>query len=380
MSDLIPHTREHTAWPRRVTLCGSFGFHNAGDEAAPLAVADLAHSIGADIGFDVVGRFDRPDMPDVIGLGAHDKARQERLRGQPVLFVGGGVVESMPHSVLARCRRLVRDSRPARVSLFAAAVEADVKYRMLVRWQIRRALGGMAQLYVRDVLSAEVLRRLVPKRTVTVTGDVVLWMQAEPELPIPVRSIGRYIAVSLADVWKGTPGWCDWLAAQLARIARRLDAAVVFVPCSARFSDDCGEHDRVAGQLAALNPNIPVVRIGDGLGPRGVAAVLGGAVLAIGMRLHACVMAYAQRTPCVGLAYHPKLIGFARTTGCDHWFIPTRTLGKQTAPYGYTFADTGLATTDLESVAMDALENTSYERLDELRGQLVEAFVRSIAS
>jgi len=53
-----------------LTLCGSFGFGNAGDEAVPLAFRDLLDDAGLhDVGIDSLTRFDEPALPNIVGLG-----------------------------------------------------------------------------------------------------------------------------------------------------------------------------------------------------------------------------------------------------------------------------------------------------------------------
>src|SRR5262249_7868253 len=85
------------------------------------------------------------------------------------------------------------------------------------------------------------------------------------------------------------------------------------VPMTGPFDDDRDEHKAIAQKLALLKPELEVCKIETTLTPRAVAHLLGNATLVVSMRLHGCVMAYAQRTPCVCLVYHPKLSGFSKT-------------------------------------------------------------------
>src|SRR5262245_33062253 len=77
----------------RLTVCGSFGFGNAGDEAVPIALADIGAYLGFSMNVNVVGRFDEPALSQVIGLGPRDASRRETLRGYPLLLSGGGIIE-----------------------------------------------------------------------------------------------------------------------------------------------------------------------------------------------------------------------------------------------------------------------------------------------
>ena len=361
----------------RFTLCGSFGFGNAGDEAVPLAMADLAQAAGIDAEFDVLSRYDKSDLPHVIDLGGHDEERRARLRGQPLLFAGGGVIEARPFCVYWRCMHLAKTLGAPYTALFGASVEAGAAFSWRTRRGLRRRLRAANRLHVRDVLSAEALRGIVPKRPVTVVGDAVLWMApAESALP-QVKALGPFSAVTLSPRWAKEPGWHAWLAKQLANVAEALNCAIVFVPCAAGRDDDRIEHRNAARELALAAPQCEVVCIEEPLEPRQIAAVYKRSLLTVGMRLHACVIAHAQRTPIVGLAYHPKLIGFARTMGCERFFLPPmpEVLPQSEGAYGYALPDTGLTGCDLRAAALAAIEDASFDKLDEFRERLKAAFL-----
>jgi polysaccharide pyruvyl transferase WcaK-like protein len=228
-------------------------------------------------------------------------------------------------------------------------------------------------------MSAEVLRAVAPKSQVQVCGDSVLWMKPAEQAPAEVQSLGRMVAVSLAPRWSREEAFGLWLAEHLARLARRLEATVVFVPFSTRFDDDRAEHRKVAGLMRQRDAEVRTLCLEADLGPRQVAAVLGRAVLTVGMRLHACVMAYGQRRPFVGLAYHPKIAAFGQTAGCRQFVLPAAVPPRQTAgAYGYSLAATGLLQADLASAGLEAVEKSRFEKLDDLRGRLAEAFVDTV--
>jgi polysaccharide pyruvyl transferase WcaK-like protein len=85
-----------------------------------------------------------------------------------------------------------------------------------------------------------------------------------------------------------------------------------------------------------------IVELQDNIDPRTVSAVYGRAKLVVGMRLHACVMAYGRRTPFVAIAYHPKLHGFAATVGASDFVLPRQARPQAAKIYGYRFEDTGI--------------------------------------
>ncbi|MGE5609501.1 MAG: polysaccharide pyruvyl transferase family protein [Bacillota bacterium] len=364
----------------RLTLCGSFGFGNVGDEAASLAVSDLAEMTGKSLRLDVLSRYDNPASQEVIGLAVCRNLRVPWLQTQPALYVGGGVIEPSKRCVLLRCHQVI-GSR-CQPSLFCAAVESGVAYGWLIRRQLRKALGQMQHLYVRDQLSAKVLRQLIPGRSVEVTGDIVLWMQPADEALPELKSLDRFIAVSLSPRWKAEPMWRSWIADGLVRLSRDLKAAVVFVPCSTAFDDDRPEHQSVAEVIRTIAPDVETICITMEAEPRRVAAILRRALLVVGMRLHACVLALSQRVPCVGLAYHPKLLAFAQTMGCDRYFLPqcADLLQQSQNTYGYRFGDSGLGNFDMTRVAREAVDSFDFTSVEVMRKRSQEAFVTVLAA
>lgn len=377
MSGTRSHNTDHLA------VCGSFGDGNAGDEAAPLALADLAAAQGRVLEPTVLSRFAEPRMDGVIGLAAPPEEHRRALAGAHALMVGGGVVEAAERAVLFRCHRPLRRAGVRRWSLFAAGVEAGVSYGTFRRLQIRRRLAGAERISCRDALSARILNEIGLRREAPVVGDVVLWLNPAPAVPPEVAALKRYVAVVLTDRWRGVPRWYDYISEQLARLAGELDAALVFAPFSTYNADDQREHEHVAQRVREGDANVHALVLEPGHDPRTLAAVLGGAALTVGMRLHACVMAYAERTPMVALAYHPKVQAFMETVGWTHATAPPRPPAQQSAgTYGYRFEDVGLDEGDsgarLVSIAQSAIESPDFSMLPILRQRLADEFNRVV--
>lgn len=361
-----------------VTVVGSFGLGNIGDDAVPLAIQDLAAAQGRSMRVDVISRFDVVDDPDVISLGPHDEQRRERAARQRLLLIGGGVIEPSPRAVVARTRHLLR-SRGG-VALLGAGVEAGVAYPWWVRRGIRGMLRKCDRYYVRDVLSADVLMRIFPRRRIELSGDCVIWLKAAQQLPEEVESLGPFITVALAPRWTDD-AFTHWLADHLVTVARGLDMAVVFVPCSVQHDDDRLMHQAVAARIKARDEQVRTICIERALAPREVAAVIGKSSVMIGMRLHACVLAFSQRCPCVGLVYHPKLTGFAKTVGWERFFIPSGIeLRQSTDAYGFSFARDEMTRYDLTQVVHAALAEADFNRLDVLRKSVSDAFAAIVDS
>jgi len=363
-----------------VTVAGSFGLGNVGDEAVPLALRDLAAARGWNIELDVLARFDRVVVPGVVSLGPQDKSRRASLGGRPVVLCGGGILAPHADAVVFRCRHILQQVGLERVSLLGAGVEAGVQFGWVMRRRLRRLLQGFRCLYVRDEFSWQTLRAILPGRHIEICGDCVLWMKPAEQVPAAVGGVGRYLAVSLAPRWSTESSLASWLAGHLVKLAREVGAAIVFVPCSTRFDDDRGEHRKVAARVQQLDPEVRTLCVEDELDPRQVAAVLGASELTIAMRLHALVMAYAQRRPFVALAYHPKVAAFAQTVGCAHAVLPAALPPRQCrGAYGYGLAATGLMEADLAAAGVESLSHMRFEMLEDLRARLSAAFAQAIS-
>lgn len=355
-----------------ITVCGSFGFGNAGDEAIPLAVSDMLQQIGVDCGVDTLSRYDRPEVDGVIGMGKPDTERRYQLRDQPLLMCGGGIVESQSHATIRCCAPFYRSVLRAPMSFLGISADHGVRYRWRDRLQYAWWMRSSGTVFARDEWSARTLRANFPGIQVQTVGDLVLWMRAVvPALSLPLPD--RYVAVVLAPRWQGDD-WLRWISDELEQIAREHSAALVFVPMSSHHDDDGTVHAAVAKRLRQTMDADQVIECPGPVAPREVAGLLAGSIATVAMRLHGCVMAYAQRVPFVALAYHPKLAGFAETVGMPWAVLPAQVPPRQSqGAYGYHFAELGLRPGDLRTAVARSLGEAEFGRLDILKAQSLAA-------
>jgi polysaccharide pyruvyl transferase WcaK-like protein len=219
-------------------------------------------------------------------------------------------------------------------------------------------------LYVRDELSWRTLSDLLPGRSVEAIGDTLLSLEPAEESPAPLKELGgRYIAVNLTPRWDDDPSWRPWICESIMKTARRLDASVAFVPCTQNYDRDQDEQEAVASRMRDAGFDRPIVCLGAGYTPREISAAFGGAILTIGMRLHACILSYARRVPWVALAYHPKLSGFAVTVEQPERVLPRILPASQSSHmYGYTLSDLKLVDCDLERAAVEGRRRSPRRR------------------
>lgn len=358
-----------------LSICGSFGFGNIGDEAIPLAITDLGHSLGVSIEPTVIGRYDEPAIGEVIGWSDRDKERREALRGSPMVFSGGGIIDNTPNAVIFRCSKLFERGYASKVSVFGASVEAGVSYDWHRRWRLRRLLRGVGTVYTRDDLSKRVLNRVLPRIEAKTIGDLVLWLKPQRNEKICIGLPARYIAVNLAQRWSGDPAWQKWIVSELVTLSKLLDLGIVFVPMTDQYDDDRVEHRSIARELQLVAPEVQTKLIEDPVSPRAVASIFANAELAVSMRLHGCVIAFSQETACVGIGYHPKLFGFFETINNEGAIIPSSPPAIQTKGlYGYSFEDLGMKGGELVRAAQKTLEEVDFSMLAVLKARSAAAF------
>jgi len=362
----------------KLTVCGSFGFGNAGDEAIPLALQDMLESLGINSDIDVLCRYDRAELPGIIGLGPEDAQRRRAIQDQPLIVAGGGIIEPEAHSTISRCSTFFKKELRDKMVFLGVSADYGVRYKWMDRLRLSSLLRRTGTVYARDILSAHAIKNNFPAVRVETIGDLVLWMKASafprslPALP------KRYIAVSLTPRWQDNE-WLRWISNELAALATKQGAGLVFVPMSCLHDDDRIEHARVASLIHQSYPEIEIVQVDVPLSPREIAATLGGGLAAVCMRLHGCVMAYAQQTPFIALAYHPKLSGFVQTIEHPWAIIPQKVPHQQSAGvYGYRFVDLKLGEGDLLRGVQRAQEEMTFSSLPVLKETSLSALRRFI--
>ena len=380
---LLSSTQNPQETPRiaeKIAVFGSFGYGNIGDEAVPVAFGRMARAAGIDRPILPISRFAKAVMPDVCYRTDVARLRAEHRSEDTVFVVGGGGIEPGPHSCLNRAEEMLHAIRPASLLPFAISVEPGVDFGFFERRKLRRLLRDLPEILVRDELSQTALARLVDSVPIRVIGDIVLWLEPEV-LPAPEAETlpERYIAVTLADIWKD-PAFFDWVARELARIARDLQASVLLVPISTAVGKDIAQHAALCDRLVADFATPARLMAFDGYpvpAPGWIAKIYSQAELVISSRLHGCVISYAQKTPFVGISYHPKLAGFAQTVGWDAMVVPHQLPRRQSAgAYGFALSDLRFQEGMLVTASRDAVACTNFTAREYFRMKQLQAFTR----
>jgi len=368
---------------KRITVCGSFGFGNTGDEAITLAYTDILNAVGIDREIDILSRYKTTDIEKVIGTTQEE--RIDKIRKQPIIVSGGGIVENKDLATVLRCREFLSKQFTTNIGFIGISVEPGVDYGWNIKRKILKTLkqSTLPAIYTRDLFSEVILRRLYPELDIKTTGDLVLWLKADEYKPKDFPfDITDYIVISFSSCWNDDPQWYMWITKELVSLANDWEVSLLFVPMSSKFDDDRVEHRVVADMIIdKTKGKVNVVCMDGDYTGREVAAIYKDAKLVVSMRLHGCVIAYGQKTPFIGLSYHPKLVGFSYTVGLRRNILPVHTPRRQAKDrYGFKFKDLGLVAGELNQSAKLAIEDIDYSSLEYYKRESLKAVALFLAA
>jgi len=297
-----------------ISLAGSFGFGNVGDEAVVPAFQHLLLAAGARCHATPLSRWQRTPDPGVIDLGPESVEQRRSLRGSDLVICGGGIIERRGGCVLEQMRLMESEFEWGSLNAFAVNAERGAAESWLWRRRFRRFLARFETVVARDALSARALEVIVG-REVEVVGDVVLSLPASDESSASGGASDDYLVLNLIPSWATNPRFSSMLAGEVVRLAIRNGCSVKIVPFAAEFDKDVQAAGDIASRLAselgeervdllASQPDLPSLR-----------RILRHAHFVIAMRLHCCVLAAAEGVPFVALPYHDKIWGFLETMG-----------------------------------------------------------------
>lgn len=302
-----------------VTVLGYYGFKNAGDEAI---LAGLVGRLRTECPRTTVVAvtIDTEHTRMTHGVEAVDRNDYSGIirilrRSDAFILGGGGLLQDVTSrrslwyylGWTAMARRLC-------VPTVAYGLGVGPIYHADSRSLIRRVMGRMSAIGLRDVESADELSRcgLAGDRWI-VTGDGTLGLppiseQEAADARAYLSTLGPppYLGLALRP-W-GDEGWLAGLGARVNQAARRSSATVLAF--SFQPSTDGPLADRFLRTMSGPATLVPPVE-----NPRRLMALIGACDSVVAMRLHALVFAAMARRPAIGLAYDPKVERFARLAG-----------------------------------------------------------------
>ena len=283
--------------PKRAILCGYYGKGNAGDEALLAALLQMLPE-----GITPVVLSGNPKETRLrFGVESCDRmsafAILREFRRSHVFILGGGSLlqDATSFRNPFYYAGLVGLAKAFGLQAVAWAQGVGPLDRNTSQWLAKRALSGCTQVSVRDGRSAALLNEW--GISVTFAPDPVWALAATPirsiqELPAP------RVAITLRSHPQLTPSRLDTLARALTCFQEATKATSILLPFH-KFQDMA-----IAEWLHARLPRSQLLRLRD---PREFAGVYQDVDMAIGMRLHALVMAAAQGCRCHAISYDPKV-------------------------------------------------------------------------
>lgn len=299
----------------RVLLSGYYGFGNLGDEALLEVIVEQLRRRFENCAIDVLSAT--PDATrstfsvDATPRWNMREVRSAIRRADVVLSGGGGLLQSATsvRSVIyysGILREAMRQRRKAMI--FAQSIGP---LDSLGRFIVKSFCGGVSRATVRDARSLALLRDLLPNTTIEQTADPVFLY----DLPVAEMDLRRegladapYAIVSVRKIPALKEGIAA-LAHSVDRLATEHNVRVAFLPLGGASDAEVSTTViRICKTAPMLLPECTLER---------AAAILRGARVVVGMRLHALILAARFGVPFLAIPYDPKVAAL-----CDDLAYP----------------------------------------------------------
>ena len=336
----------------RVLLSGYYGFGNLGDEALLEVIVEQVRRRFPASRLEVLSATPQRTAA-AYGVEATPRwdwraVRAAIARSEVVLSGGGGLLQSATSlRSLLYYTAILRESIRARrkTMVFAQSIgPLDFWGRLIVRMSCK----GLDRATVRDEASRRLLHELVPRTPIERTADpVFLYDLPEGGSDLSAEGLGPesgpYAVVSV----RKAPGFREGaavVARAVDRLAERHGVRAAFLPLGgAADAAICTDVIRACKSSPVLLPECTLEK---------AAAIVGGARVVIGMRLHSLILAARYGVPFLAMAYDPKVAAL-----CQDLDYPLEPLWISGAPR-------------LNDAAVDELVDRLVSRRDELSAQL----------
>lgn len=348
----------------KIDVFGSFGFGNLGDEIIPNCIGRAIRSTGASAAIRAFSRYDDVLLKNVTDHRDYLKSEISK----PMLISGGGIIENREMSCLNRAMAK-KDFDSSTAVPFAVSVEPGIRFGIRSKLSLRHKLKSFECIYVRDKLSANVLTALAPSANQRLIGDLGLWCSPDHDHNHIRNMPENYMVFIPSDNWKSNKFY-EWIARELIWISQYFELPVFIVPISVMAGNDIDICNEILSTTRCIDNTAKIflldnVFLENSFSGEDLAYVLARSSFTISMRLHGCVISYAQKTPFLALAYHPKLLGFAHTIDWDFAILPEKLPKSQSKnTYGYRFEELNFESGDLLSKSIEILSKQKYDMLD----------------
>ncbi len=289
----------------RVVLSGYYGFGNLGDEALLEVIVAQMRARFPGIAIDVLSASPAQTVK-TYGIQATPRwnpgAVREAIAQADVLISGGGGLLQSATSARSAfyyasvLREAVKQKR--RSMIFAQSIgPLDV----LGRFIVKRMCKGVDRATVRDARSVQLLKSLLPGTPVEQTADpVFLYDLPVDDLDLQAEGLGTepYAVVSVRKIPALKEGTTAIVRA-VDTLYERHGIRSAFLPLGGASDAEVSTNIiRACSSAPMLLPECSLAR---------AAAIIRGAHVVIGMRLHALILAARFAVPFLAIPYDPKV-------------------------------------------------------------------------
>jgi polysaccharide pyruvyl transferase CsaB len=291
----------------RVLISGYYGFGNLGDEALLEVIVDRVRRRFPAVRLEVLSATPAATVA-TFGVAAEPRwdwraVRSAIARADVVLSGGGGLLQNATslRSLLYYTGILREAIRARRATMVFAQSIGPLDF--LGRFVVRRFCRGLDRATVRDQRSLALLRGLVPGTPVERTADPVFLYDAPSGATDLARQglgpeSGAYAVISVRKSASFRDG-ATVIARAVDRLAQRHDVRAAFLPLGGPADAAAStEVIRACKSSPVLLPECTLAQ---------AAAILRGAHVVVGMRLHALILAARYAVPFLAVAYDPKV-------------------------------------------------------------------------
>ena len=289
----------------RVLLSGYYGFGNLGDEALLDVIVEQLRARFSHATLEVLSATPA-QTAERLGIEAIPRwnAREVRSairRADVVLSGGGGLLQSATslRSVFYYAGILREAIRAKKKSMIFAQSIGPLD--PLGRFIVKSFCRGVTRATVRDERSRELLASLLPHTPIETTADPVFLYDLAPDEKIDLAHEGldgNYAIVSVRKINALKDGVAP-IARAVDRLANEHGVRVAFLPIGGQSDAEVStDIIRKCESAPMLLPECSLAR---------AAAILRGARVVIGMRLHALILAARFGVPFLAIPYDPKV-------------------------------------------------------------------------
>ncbi len=295
--------------PIDVTLCGYYGFGNLGDELLAEGLVSLLEKNG--VSRDRIAIMKAPGAGERSphGVVAVDRWSPDQvfsaLRSSRTLLLGGG--------------GLFQDSSSIRSCLYYWGVTKMARAAGCVPWAFGQSIGPfrrtLAAAFAHNALASCAARAVRDEGSME---WLARWGLDGEMSPDPVMALSGLLDKGNSegeDLLVNVRPWPGSMTAEAAKAADVL-AGEMGIPllAVALSEDDVKVMKELRGGGFFRPRDITLVRSIDD-----AKSVWGSGRLAVGMRLHFCVISVLANTPCVAIPYDPKVSWFGEEWGLPLW-------------------------------------------------------------